>query len=100
MSDTPRQYKDCDGNDTSLNTLCRREPAWAANQIRHRDKLELELSDAKSHVTRLLAENARVERLANAGMAAETAAHNSEQKAERLERERDEARDKIAELWG
>jgi len=62
--------------------------------------LERELSDAKSHVTRLLAEVARLERLANAGMAAETAAHNSEQKAERLERERDEARDKIAELWG
>ena len=28
------EYKDADGNPCSLDTLCQREPAWAANQIR------------------------------------------------------------------
>lgn len=28
------KYKDADGMDCTLDTLCRREPAWAANRIR------------------------------------------------------------------
>ena len=32
MPDTA--YTDCDGNPCTLDTLCRREPAWAANRIR------------------------------------------------------------------
>lgn len=30
----PQTYYDVDGNECSLDTLCRREPAWAANRIR------------------------------------------------------------------
>ena len=41
MSDTP-QYKDIAGNPVTLNQLVRLEPEWAANQIRHRDKLSCE----------------------------------------------------------
>jgi len=37
-----RQYKDIYGNPIELNKLCRLEPDWAVNQIRHRDKLEKE----------------------------------------------------------
>jgi hypothetical protein len=37
-----RQYKDVAGNPCSLDWLVRNEPEWAANQIRHRDKLDAE----------------------------------------------------------
>jgi len=39
---TTRQYKDVAGNPCSLDWLVRNEPEWAANQIRHRDKLDAE----------------------------------------------------------
>jgi hypothetical protein len=42
----PRQYKDVSGNPVTLDWLVRNEPEWAANQIRHRDKLETELHAA------------------------------------------------------
>jgi LPS sulfotransferase NodH len=35
-----RQYQDASGKPCSLGWLVRNEPEWAANQIRHRDKLE------------------------------------------------------------
>ncbi len=44
-SKTPRQYKDVAGNPVSLEWLTKNEPEWAANQIRHRDTLELELAE-------------------------------------------------------
>jgi hypothetical protein len=31
---TPIKYRDIDGNECTLDTLCRREPEWAANRIR------------------------------------------------------------------
>lgn len=31
---TDRIYKDVDGSPVSLDTLCRKEPAWAANRLR------------------------------------------------------------------
>ena len=37
-----RQYKDASGNPTTLDWLVKNEPEWAANQIRHRDKLDAE----------------------------------------------------------
>lgn len=37
-----RQYKDAAGNPCSLDWLVKNEPEWAANQIRHRDKLAAE----------------------------------------------------------
>jgi len=30
----PNKFYDIDGNEVSLDVLCRREPAWAANRIR------------------------------------------------------------------
>jgi hypothetical protein len=35
-----RQYKDIAGNPVTLDWIVKNEPEWAANQIRHRDKLE------------------------------------------------------------
>ena len=45
-----RQYKDIDGNPIHLNKLCRREPEWAANQVRHRDKLKARLAALEEHM--------------------------------------------------
>ena len=47
MSEELRQYKDAEGNPVGLLKLVRDEPDWAANQIRHRDKLERELAERK-----------------------------------------------------
>lgn len=44
---TPRTYKDVSGNPCSLDWLAKNEPEWAANQIRHRDKLERELIELR-----------------------------------------------------
>lgn len=41
-----RQYKDVAGNPVTLDWLVRNEPAWAANQIRHRDRIERERDEA------------------------------------------------------
>lgn len=46
MNSEPRQYKDVDGNPVTLEWLVRNDPEWAANQIRHRDKIEAELHAA------------------------------------------------------
>jgi len=40
MNTEARQYKDVAGNPVTLDWLVRNEPEWAANQIRHRDKLQ------------------------------------------------------------
>ena len=48
-----RQYKDASGNPCNLLWLVKNEPEWAENQIRHRDKLERELADAKARIARL-----------------------------------------------
>lgn len=44
------KYRDSDGNACTLDALCRREPAWAANRIRanrkERDELRAKLDDA------------------------------------------------------
>ena len=45
---TPRTYKDADGNPAPLIRLIKAEPAWAENQILHRDKLETELAEVKA----------------------------------------------------
>lgn len=45
-----RQYKDVAGNPVTLDWLVRNEPEWAANQIRHRDKLESELKQNSGEV--------------------------------------------------
>lgn len=42
MNTENRQYKDVSGTPCSLDWLVKNEPEWAANQIRHRDKLEIE----------------------------------------------------------
>ena len=42
MNTESRQYKDVAGNPVTLDWLVRNEPEWAANQIRHRDKLDAE----------------------------------------------------------
>ena len=55
-----RQYKDIDGNPIHLNTLCRREPEWAANQVRHRDKLKARLAAMEKHLDALLCESTGV----------------------------------------
>jgi hypothetical protein len=47
MNTETRQYKDVAGNPVTLDWLVRNEPEWAANQIRHRDKLESELQQEK-----------------------------------------------------
>lgn len=46
-------YQDQEGNPVTLDKLCRTEPEWAANQIRHRDKLQDELDAAKEEIERL-----------------------------------------------
>jgi hypothetical protein len=43
------QYKDVSGNPVTLDWLVRNEPAWAANQIRHRDSLADQLAQSKEH---------------------------------------------------
>lgn len=48
-----RQYKDVSGSPCSLSWLVRNEPEWAVNQIRHRDRLERELKDAKDEIATL-----------------------------------------------
>ena len=48
MKSETRQYKDVSGNPCSLDWLVKNEPEWAANQIRHRDKLETELAAARA----------------------------------------------------
>ncbi len=48
MNDTPRIYKDADGNPCPLLRLIKLEPEWAENQILHRDKLERELAAVTS----------------------------------------------------
>ena len=50
MTDTPRQYKDSDGNPAPLLRLIKAEPEWAENQILHRDHLERELSLATATI--------------------------------------------------
>jgi len=50
MNSEPRQYKDVSGNPVTLDWLVRNEPEWAANQIRHRDKIESELAETKARV--------------------------------------------------
>lgn len=45
MSDELRQYYDIDDNPVSLDRLCEDEPGWAANQIRHRDRLMREIHE-------------------------------------------------------
>jgi len=47
MKTETRQYKDVSGNPVTLDWLVKNEPEWAANQIRHRDKLEAELEEAR-----------------------------------------------------
>ena len=42
MQTETRQYKDVAGNPVTLDWLVKHEPEWAANQIRHRDKLDIE----------------------------------------------------------
>ena len=46
MKSETRQYKDVSGNPCTLDWLVKNEPEWAANQIRHRDKIEAELHAA------------------------------------------------------
>lgn len=48
MKTETRQYKDVSGNPCTLDWLVKNEPEWAANQIRHRDKLEAEITDLKT----------------------------------------------------
>jgi hypothetical protein len=43
-SETPREYKDWDGNPIALSKLVRLEPGWAVSQIMHRDQLERDLA--------------------------------------------------------
>lgn len=45
MKAETRQYKDAFGTPCTLRWLVKNEPEWAANQIRHRDKLEAELKE-------------------------------------------------------
>lgn len=49
------QYKDVSGKPVSLDWLVRNEPEWAANQIRHRDKLQRELNGALAEIKELKA---------------------------------------------
>jgi len=52
-----RQYRDIKGNPCSLDTLCRKEPEWAANRIRANlsriAALESELADVRTLVSAL-----------------------------------------------
>lgn len=48
-----RQYKDITGQPCSLDWLVKHEPEWAANQIRHRDKLSVELAEANEYARKL-----------------------------------------------
>jgi hypothetical protein len=48
-----RQYKDVAGNPVTLDWLVKNEPEWAANQIRHRDKLQAELDELRTASERL-----------------------------------------------
>lgn len=54
MTDTPKpcidQFFDSDGNPVSLDTLCRREPGWAANRIRTE---RADLAKAHAEIDRL-----------------------------------------------
>lgn len=43
-----RQYKDALGNPCTLDWLVKNEPEWAANQIRHRDNLEIEIAHLRT----------------------------------------------------
>lgn len=52
-SDTPRQYKDSEGNPVPLIYLVRHEPEWAANQIRNRDEIEKERDQLRARVAEL-----------------------------------------------
>lgn len=54
-----RQYYKPNGNPCTLHWLVRHEQAWAANQIRHRDRLEAENAALRSQVEpKLLSEQA------------------------------------------
>lgn len=48
MSETPRIYFDAYGHPIDLVRLVKAEPEWAANQIRHRDRLQADLAAAQS----------------------------------------------------
>ena len=49
----PEKFYDQDGNQTSLSMLCKKEPEWAANQIRYLhqqiDKLALQPVNTADH---------------------------------------------------
>lgn len=47
MKTETRQYKDVAGNPVTLDWLVKNEPEWAANQIRHRDELELAINSPR-----------------------------------------------------
>lgn len=47
-----RQYRDVSGEPCPLDWLVRNEPEWAANQIRHRDKLEDENTRLREWIQR------------------------------------------------
>jgi hypothetical protein len=58
-------YHDADGNPISLDTLCRKEPAWAANVIRmHKAEVERSRALKKKVATALRDEHERYERFA------------------------------------
>jgi len=50
---TERQYQKEDGTLCTLDWLVRNKPEWAVNQIRHRDKLEIQLKDAREAIRAL-----------------------------------------------
>ena len=49
MSETKR-YHDADGNKVTLTTLCKKEPDWAANQIRRMQHENEELRNGNEHI--------------------------------------------------
>lgn len=55
----PIEYHDADCNPCSLDVLCMREPAWAANRIRaeraRAEKAEAELAEARAEIAKLQA---------------------------------------------
>jgi hypothetical protein len=74
-----REYRDVDGNRCSLDELCRREPAWAANRVRVTEarvrELEAQLREAGEFAERkaervhaLEAQLARLDRLRAPGV--------------------------------
>lgn len=88
MSDeTERKYFDGEGRECSLDTLCRREPGWAANRLRalqtrvkelekERDEIELftqvlslkgELDISRERIEELEEENLLLQRVALEG---------------------------------